>query len=261
MSRFEMLRPRFAQIIKRHRDQMGAAARNIKFCTAFLALLVLLGTASTGFAAGASSSASSPLPAQKSGALINIVAFGDSLTAGYGLRPRHAFPVKLAKALKARGFNVKIANAGVSGDTTAAGLARLDWSIPAGTDAVIVELGANDGLRGLSAKAARRNLEKIVARLKSRKLEVLIAGIPPPRNFGRSYAKIFGGMFAQIAKKHGALYHANFLQDVMLRPKLNQSDGLHPNPEGTAIVVANILPLVEKLIARVQARRLIQSSN
>ncbi len=240
---------------------MGIVVRNIKFSVAIMLALGLLGTDIPAQAAGASTAVTPPMAAKKKGALINIVAFGDSLTAGYGLRPRHAFPVLLAKALKARGFNVKIANAGVSGDTTAAGLARLDWSIPAGTDAVIVELGANDGLRGLSAKAAKQNLNKIVARLKSRKLEVLVAGIPPPRNFGRSYAKIFGGMFAQIAKKHGALYHANFLQDVMLRPKLNQSDGLHPNPEGTAIVVANILPLVEKLIARVQARRLSLSNN
>jgi len=237
---------------------MGISAAIVKFTALIFAISVALPLSGPALGQNANAASKSDVP---KGAIVKIVAFGDSLTAGYGLRARHAFPVKLAKALTARGYNVKITNAGVSGDTTAAGFARLDWAVPNNTQAVILELGANDALRGLDPNAAQRNLDKIVATLTSRNIEVLIAGIPPPSNFGSAYARTFGQMFAKIAKKYGTLYYRNFLKGVILKPHLNQPDGMHPNPKGVSIVVANILPHVEKLIARVKARRSAHSSN
>ena len=261
-----VVRPRFARLIKRNRDQIGTIVTffNLscrirhdspfhKFTKLiFLGLVLLL--ANQGIA-----SAGTNTPSQQSGTdagIIKIVAFGDSLTAGYQLRPRYAFPAQLGKALKARGHNVMVANAGVSGDTTAAGLARLDWAVPAGTDAVILELGANDALRGLDPNAARKNLDTIVTILRSRNIEVLIAGVPSPSNFGHYYRETFGTMFTDIAARHHILEYRNFLNGIVMKPDLNLSDGLHPNPKGVSVIVTNILPSVEKLIANVKARRL-----
>lgn len=186
---------------------------------------------------------------------VRVVAFGDSLTAGYGLPPEAAFPTVLERLLKAKGHDVEVANAGVSGDTTAAGLARLDWAVPPGTEAVILELGANDALRALSPERARANLDAILSRLGAQGIEVLVAGMQAPRNLGPDYVKSFDGMFAALAEKHAALLYPFFLDGVALDPKLNLSDGLHPNAAGVRIIAERILPAVEQLVARVRARR------
>jgi acyl-CoA thioesterase-1 len=186
---------------------------------------------------------------------INIVAFGDSLTAGYGLRQRQSFPVQLQKALKERGYDIAVTNAGVSGDTTAAGLARLAWAVPDGTDAVIVELGANDALRGIDPKETRANLEKIVANLKGRHIPLLLTGMRSPANWGDGYADAFDAVFPQLAREHDVLFYPFFLDGVVLDPKLNQDDGMHPSGKGVTEIVKRIMPSVEKLIALVNAKR------
>lgn len=186
---------------------------------------------------------------------VRIVAFGDSLTAGYLLSPDDAFPHQLAVALKARGHAVEIINAGVSGDTTAGGLQRLDWSVPDGTEAVILELGANDALRGMPPEEAHNNLDAIVTRLKARGIEVLIAGMQAPKNWGEDYRQAFDSIFRELATRHDTLLYPFFLDGVALDPALNLDDGLHPNAKGVARIVERILPVVEELIARVTARR------
>lgn len=186
--------------------------------------------------------------------VIRVVAFGDSLTAGYGLKPAEAFPVQLEKKLIAKGHRVEIANAGVSGDTTAGGLARLDWVVPNGTDAVIVELGANDALRGLPPEQAKKNLDQIAGQLKARGIDVLIAGMRAPSNLGADYQRAFDPLFKDIADRHDALYYPFFLAGVALDPKLNLPDGLHPNALGVGVIADRILPAVEELIGRVKTR-------
>ncbi|AHB47318.1 hydrolase GDSL [Hyphomicrobium nitrativorans NL23] len=186
---------------------------------------------------------------------IRIVAFGDSLTAGYQLKQDQAFPIQLAAALKAKGHAVDVVNAGVSGDTTAAGLARFDWAVPDDTEAVILALGANDALRGIDPDVARHNLDQILTKLRERNIDVLIAGMPPPKNWGKDYEDRFGAMYADLAETHGALLYPFFLDGVALDPKLNLADGMHPTGEGIGIIVEKILPDVEELIRRVEARR------
>lgn len=186
---------------------------------------------------------------------VRIVAFGDSLTAGYMLKPSEAFPVQLAEALKATGVAVDIANAGVSGDTTAAGLERFDWAIPEGTDAVIVELGANDALRGIDPDEARKNLDAILTKLGERKIAVLLAGMNAPKNWGKDYETRFSAIYSDLAAKHGALLYPFFLDGVALDAKLNLPDGLHPTGPGIGVIVNGILPKVEELIDRVRKQR------
>ncbi len=186
---------------------------------------------------------------------LRIVVLGDSLVAGFQLKASDAFPAQLERALKARGHQVDIINAGVSGDTTAAGLERLQWAVPDRTDAVIVELGANDALRGLDPARARANLDKILTAVKAGGAEVLVAGMLAPRNLGEDYARKFDAIYPALAGKHGALLYPFFLDGVVLNPQLNLSDGMHPNPKGVAEIVRRILPAVEELIARVRARR------
>lgn len=178
-----------------------------------------------------------------------ILVLGDSLTAGLGLDSSEAFPAKLEAALQARGHDVSIINAGVSGDTAAAGLARLDWALDASVDGVIVELGANDALRGLPPEQAEAALDEILTRLG--KMPVLVAGMQAPRNLGAGYAAAFDPMFARLAEKHGALHYPFFLEGVAADPALNQADGLHPNAKGVDIIVSRILPSVEKLIRKI----------
>ncbi|MFT0862316.1 arylesterase [Ancylobacter sp. G4_0304] len=180
---------------------------------------------------------------------LRLVAFGDSLTAGYGLAATDAFPAQLQAALKARGHDVVIENAGVSGDTTSAGLARLDWSIPDGTQGVIVELGANDALRGLDPAIAEASLDKILARLKERGIPVMIAGMRAPPNLGKAYQERFDPIYGRLAEKYGVPLYPFFLDGVAGQVALNQRDGIHPTPEGVKIIVANILPAVEAFIA------------
>src|SRR5262245_48943025 len=159
---------------------------------------------------------------------VRIVALGDSLTAGYGLAADKAFPARLARALAARGHVVEIANAGVSGDTTSDGLARLDWSVPDGTDAVILELGANDALRGIDPAIVRAALEAIMSRLKERRIAVLLAGMRAPPNLGVDYVRAFDAIFPELATKFGAVLYPFFLDGVATERNLNQPDGMHP---------------------------------
>ncbi|MCC7252756.1 arylesterase [Hyphomicrobium sp.] len=186
---------------------------------------------------------------------IRMVAFGDSLTAGYMLKPSEAFPVKLAEALAAKGHAVEIANAGVSGDTTAAGLQRFDWAIPEGTEAVIVELGANDALRGIDPGETRKNLDAILTKLRARNIDVLLAGMMAPKNWGKDYEERFATIYSDLAAKHGALLYPFFLDGVALDAKLNLQDGLHPTAPGVDVIVKGILPQVEELIGRARERR------
>jgi acyl-CoA thioesterase-1 len=187
---------------------------------------------------------------------LRIVALGDSLTAGPGLPPDNTFPAKLERALKAKGIAAEVANAGVSGDTAAGGLARLDWSVPQGTDAVILELGANDMLRGIDPKLTRRALEEIVQRLSERRIPVLLAGMRVAPNLGPDYGREFEAIYSELAARHGLLLYPFFLAGVAADPKLNQGDGLHPTAAGVDAIVARILPNVEELVARVRERPL-----
>jgi acyl-CoA thioesterase-1 len=180
------------------------------------------------------------------------VALGDSLTAGYGLAANDAFPVKLQRALAAKGIATDIANAGVSGDTTSGGLARLDWSVPDGTDAVIVELGANDALRGVDPEVTRGALDTMLRRLGDRHIPVLLCGMLAPRNMGAEYGHAFDAMYPDLAKSYGAILYPFFLEGVAAEPKLNQRDGLHPTAAGVDVIVEKILPAVERLVARVK---------
>ena len=181
---------------------------------------------------------------------VTLLAFGDSLTAGLGLQPPDAFPAKLEQALRARGHDVVVINAGVSSDTAADGLARLDWSLSDNIDAVIVELGANDALRGLPPSQAEAALDGILARLAEKKKPVLIAGMRSPPNMGPDYVAAFNGMYPRLAQKYGAILYPFFLAGVAADPALNQADGMHPNPKGADIIVSRILPSVEQLIGK-----------
>ena len=205
-------------------------------------------------AVAAVAAANGPASAAEPGK-IRLVALGDSLTAGYGLPKGQGFAPRLEAALTAAGLHVEVIDAGVSGDTTDGGLARLDWSAPADAQAVIVELGANDALRGLPPAETRKNLDAIVARLTERGQTVLVAGMLAPRNLGETYAKAFDPIFAEVAKAHGALFYPFFLDGVALEAKLVQSDGLHPTAEGVEVIVARILPSVRELLARVGSAR------
>lgn len=181
---------------------------------------------------------------------LRIVAFGDSLTAGYGLPAQDAFPAKLERALKAKGVNVEIENAGVSGDTASGGLSRIDWSIPDGTDAVILELGANDMLRGVDPKVTREALDSILATLKKRNIAVLLCGMRAAPNLGGEYVRGFESIFEDLARKYDVVFYPFFLDGIATQAKLALRDGLHPNAAGVDVIVAGILPKVEELIAR-----------
>lgn len=183
---------------------------------------------------------------------VTLLALGDSLTAGYGLQPSDAFPVKLEAALRAKGHQVKVVNAGVSGDTALDGSSRIDWALSEEVDAVIVELGANDALRGLPPGQAEDALDKLLARLAEKRLPVLLAGMRAPPNLGPEYQAAFDGMYPRLAQKHGALLYPFFLDGVAAETKLNQADGMHPNPAGVDVIVSRILPSVEDLLKQVQ---------
>jgi acyl-CoA thioesterase-1 len=185
---------------------------------------------------------------------INIVALGDSLTAGYGLSGRDAFPSQLQRALAAKGLTVNMVNAGVSGDTTTGGLSRLDWSVPDGTDAVILELGANDALRGFDPAIPRKALDTMLRRLAERKIPVLLCGMVAPPNLGAEYGRAFDPIYPELAARYGAILYPFFLAGVAADPNLNQRDGLHPTTAGVAVIVDKILPQVEQLIARAKAK-------
>jgi acyl-CoA thioesterase I len=179
---------------------------------------------------------------------LRIVALGDSLTAGFGLPQSAAFPAVLERALKARGRRVEIINAGVSGDTASGGLERLDWSVPDGTDAVILELGANDMLRGIDPAVTRQALESIVTRLKGRGIRVMLAGMYASRNLGPGYAQRFDAIYRDIARQHGLVFYPFFLEGVAGQRQLNLPDGLHPTAQGVEMIVQRMLPSVETFL-------------
>jgi acyl-CoA thioesterase-1 len=184
---------------------------------------------------------------------VTLVALGDSLTAGFGLAPEDAFPARLEAALRARGHDVSVVNAGVSGDTSAASLARLDWSLGTGADGVIVELGANDALRGIMPGETQANLESLISSLRDRGIHVLLAGMYAPRNLGADYTAAFDAIYPELAERHELILYPFFLDGVATDPALNQSDGVHPNADGVETIVERILPAVEELLAEIEA--------
>lgn len=195
---------------------------------------------------------------QTSAQPVRVLAFGDSLTQGYGVPPGTEFPARLERALNAKGLDVTVINAGVSGETSAGGLARVDWLLgdgKNGPDAAIVELGANDGLRGLSSVEMEKNLDSILAKFKSRGIPVLFAGMKAPRNFGARYAADYDAVFPRLAMKYDTLFYPFILEGVVLNRALVQPDGLHPNPAGVDAIVKSITPLAERLVQQARTRR------
>jgi acyl-CoA thioesterase I len=195
------------------------------------------------------------VPAQAADSPAKIVVLGDSLSAGLGLPAAAAFPARLEKALKDKGLNVTIDNAGVSGDTASGGLDRLDWSVPVGTQGVILELGANDALRGIDPKVTRAALEEILKRLKARDVAVLLCGMLAPPNYGAEYAAQFNAIFPDLAKTYKVPLYPFFLDNVAANTKLNQADGMHPTAAGVAIIVEHILPAVEAFLGTIHERK------
>lgn len=179
---------------------------------------------------------------------INIVAFGDSLTAGYGLAAEESYPVKLQAALQARGFDVAITNAGVSGDTSSGGLQRLDWSVGKDVDLVILELGANDALRGIDPSVTRKSLTQIVTRLRAGGKNILLTGMLAPPNLGEEYGNRFKEIFIDLGKLDGVTLYPFFLEGVAANPDLNQPDGLHPTAKGIDEIVKRLLPVIEPML-------------
>jgi len=179
-----------------------------------------------------------------------IVALGDSLTAGFGLPQDQTFPAQLEAALAARGIEARVVNAGVSGDTAAAGLARLDWALTEDASAVIIELGANDALQGLPPEAAKQALATIIEKVQAKGMPVLLAGMEAPRNLGKDYVDAFGAIYPDLAARYGLILYPFFLEGAALNAELMQKDGLHPNADGVAVIVERILPKVEELLTQ-----------
>jgi acyl-CoA thioesterase-1 len=186
---------------------------------------------------------------------VKMVVLGDSLSAGLGLSGPAAFPARLQKALKDKGIEVDMINAGVSGDTSSGGRDRLDWSVPEGTEAVIVELGANDALRGTDPAVTRAALSDIVSRLKARKIAVMLCGMLAPPNYGEDYAVKFNTIYPDLAKKFDVPLYPFFLDGVAADPKLNQPDGIHPTAEGVDIIVTKMLPTVQAFLGTIRGQR------
>jgi acyl-CoA thioesterase-1 len=183
-----------------------------------------------------------------------IVALGDSLTAGYGLPQDQSFSAQLEAALRARGRNVRVINAGVSGDTTSAALQRLDWALPEDAGAVIVELGGNDALQGLPPESTKQALGKIIARIQAKGLPVLLAGMEAPRNMGKDYVDSFSAIYPDLAAQYDVILYPFFLEGAALNDGLMQKDGIHPNGKGVAVIVEKILPKIEELLVQAQAK-------
>ena len=225
---------------------MGAACRLV---IAGLVAVLIFGLCATVDDARAQS------PANNGKARLKIVALGDSLTAGFGLRPEDAFPVQLQAALKAKGRDIEILNAGVSGDTAGAGLERLDWAVPPDAAGVILELGANDALRGLDPAQTAKAMAAIVTNLKARGIEILLAGMQAPRNLDDAYRARFDAIFPELARQHNLLLRPFFMDGVALDPKLTLDDRLHPTAKGVGVIVEGILPDVLRLIERIEAKK------
>jgi acyl-CoA thioesterase-1 len=219
-----------------------------------LVLMVALMTTQTAFSQ-ALVQAPAQAPAAAATKPIKMVVLGDSLSAGLGLSASAAFPERLKKALKAKGIEVDMINAGVSGDTSSGGRDRLDWSVPEGTEAVILELGANDALRGIDPKLTASALSDILTRLKARGVAVLLCGMVAPPNYGSDYSARFNAIYPELAKSFAVPLYPFFLDGVAADAKLNQADGMHPTPEGVDIIVKNILPSVEALVGAIPGQR------
>jgi acyl-CoA thioesterase-1 len=189
--------------------------------------------------------------AQAQDAAVRVAVFGDSLAAGFGLPEAQAFPTRLEATLKDRGHKVRIINAGVSGDTSAGGKSRLDWTLSDKPQIIIIELGANDALRGMDPAQTEANLDDIIGRAKASGAKVLLAGMLAPPNWGRAYQQQFDGIYPRLAKKHDVPLYPFFLEGVAMDPKLNQQDGIHPSAAGVEIIVQKILPSVEALVKQV----------
>ena len=176
---------------------------------------------------------------------VRIVAFGDSLSAGYELPENEGFPKQLEAALKAKGFDVVVENSAVSGDTSSGGLERLDWSIAEGTNLVVLELGANDALRGIDPALTRANIDQMIQRLKARNIKVVLAGMLAPPNMGADYAEPFNAIYPELSQQYQVALYPFFMDDVITKSDLKLNDGLHPNAKGVAVIVAGILPVIE----------------
>ena len=227
-----------------------AFLRRARVMRSFAGLVTIIGLLMV-LPAAVKAQSSRPTPSGQ----ITLIAFGDSLTAGYQLPPSAAFPAQLQVALAAKGFKVEIVNAGVSGDTTSGGLERIEWTLQSPADGVILELGANDALRGIDPEAPRENLDKILAILKSKDVEILLAGMRAPQNWGAEYAKAFDAIFPELAAKHAVSLYPFFLEGVALDPDLVMQDGLHPTKKGVAEIVGRILPHAEAMIRKIQERK------
>ena len=186
---------------------------------------------------------------------VKLVVLGDSLSAGLGLSASAAFPARLQKSLQSKGIAVDVVNAGVSGDTSSGGRDRLDWSVPEGTEAVILELGANDALRGIDPQLTRAALSEILTRLKARGVAVLLCGMVAPPNYGSDYSARFNAIYPELAKSFGVPLYPFFLEGVATDAKLNQADGIHPTAEGVDAIVRNILPAVEAFLGAISGKR------
>jgi acyl-CoA thioesterase-1 len=230
------------------RSYVTSAGAVERLSRVFVHMLVL----GLGLMMGQAAFAQSPAVAAKP---VKMVVLGDSLSAGLGLSASAAFPAQLQKALKNKGIPVDMVNAGVSGDTSSGGRDRLDWSVPAGTEAVIVELGANDALRGTDPTVTRSALVDILTRLKARKIAVLLCGMVAPPNYGTDYSARFNGIYPDIARQFGVPLYPFFLEGVATDARLNQADGLHPTAEGVDVIVKNILPTVEAFLDAISGQR------
>lgn len=195
----------------------------------------------------------SPAAAQQEA--VELVGFGDSLMAGYQLAPTESYTAQLEAALKAKGLSVTVTNAGVSGDTTSGGLSRVDWSVPDGTDGVILELGANDALRGVPPEETEKNLDAIITRLKERGIPVLLAGMIAPPNMGGNYSTRYNEIYPRLAEKHDLPLYPFFLDGVVAVSGTQLEDGMHPNARGVAIMVERSLPAVERFIEEIESSR------
>jgi len=211
-----------------------------------LVLGVALTAAGTAFAQAPAAAATKP---------IKLVVLGDSLTAGLGLPASSAFPVRLQKSLATKGIAVEMINAGVSGDTSSGGRDRLDWSVPEGTQGVIVELGANDAMRGTDPAVTRAALADILKRLKARGVAVLLCGMLAPPNYGSDYSARFNAIYPDLAQAFGVPLYPFFLEGVATEARLNQADGIHPTAEGVDVIVKNILPTVQAFLGAITGQR------
>jgi acyl-CoA thioesterase-1 len=208
-----------------------------------------------GLALMAAGTAAAQPPAGSGAKPIKMVVLGDSLSAGLGLSASAAFPARLQNALKNKSIAVDMINAGVSGDTSSGGRDRLDWSVPEGTEAVILELGANDALRGIDPAVTRAALSDILTRLKARKIAVLLCGMVAPPNYGSDYSARFNAIYPDLAKAFGVPLYPFFLDGVATEARLNQADGLHPTADGVDVIVKNILPTVQAFVGTISGQR------